>query len=169
MPIEATVLYLLPFWVGVLNNLTLDQLPIDRLLASDINSRPGALVTLIVAVIILLIIIVNQVRVIRKTGWLSYYLFWYIAGGLIVLVLSQLPGLTLRLHHYFVAMILLPVTAFPTRLSAVYQGLLLGLFLNGGAAFGFDSISQTGAEVKQSLLRQIKFSLHDFSCNVMRL
>lgn len=67
--------------------------------------------------------------------------------GLIILVLALLPGLQFRLHHYFAAMLLVPLTAFPTRLSAIYQAFLLGMFLNGGAAFGFASILQTPAEV----------------------
>lgn len=46
-------------------------------------------------------------------------------------------------------MLVLPGTGFPTRLSAIYQGLLLGLFLNGTAAFGFDSILQTAADLLQ--------------------
>jgi len=46
-------------------------------------------------------------------------------------------------------MALMPGTGFPTRPSAVYQGFLLGLFLNGAAAFGLDSILQTAAELVQ--------------------
>ena len=60
-----------------------------------------------------------------------------------LLVLALLPGLTLRLHHYIIALILLPATAFLTRLPATYQAFLLGLFINGGAAFQWDSILQT--------------------------
>lgn len=148
MPIEGMVWYLLPFWVGVLNNQTFDMLPLDRLVSSDITARPGALTTLIVLIVIVVVIVINQIRVIRKTGWLGHYLFWYVIGGLLVLVLSQLPGLSIRIHHYFIALVLLPGTAFPTRLSAIYQGLLLGLFCNGAAAYGFDSILQTAAEVR---------------------
>jgi hypothetical protein len=166
LPIEATVLYLLPFWVGVLNNLTFDRLPIGRLLASDITKRAGAITTLIVIVIILFIASINQVRVIRKTGWLGHYLFWYIIGGLIALVLSQLPNLTFRIHHYFVAMVLLPATAWPTRLSAVYQGLLLGMFLNGAAAFGFDSILQTALQV--CLLSSILIVQSAYRCDQLQ-
>ena len=147
-PIEASVWYLAPFWTGVLANLTLDKIPIDRLVASDIASRPGALTALIIIIIILIVIVLNQVRVIRKTGWLPYYFGWYLLGGLVVVVISQLPGLELRIHHYIIAMVLIPGTAFPTRLSAIYQGFLLGLFLNGIAAFGFDSILQTAADVR---------------------
>lgn len=146
-PIEASVWYLATYWAGVLTNITMDKIPIDRLVGSDINSQPGALTALIIICIILLFIVVNQVRVIRKTGWLPYYLGWYVAGALVVVVLSQLPGLEFRLHHYVIAMVLMPGTGFPTRLSAIYQAFLLGMFLNGAAAWGLDSILQTAADV----------------------
>lgn len=147
MPLERALWYLPAFWIGVLANIVFAKLPIDRLLASDINSRRGALTAAIVIALLVLCIIVNQVRVIRKTGWLPRYLAWYVIGGLVVLVLSQLPGLQFRLHHYIAAIALVPVTAFPTRLSAIYQAFLLGLFLNGVAAFDFAPILQTAADV----------------------
>jgi hypothetical protein len=147
MPIEATLLYLGPYWVTVLANLTTERIPIDRLTAKDITEQRGGLSALIIIVLVLLVIVINQVRVIRNTGWLPYYLGWYFLGGLVTLVLAFLPNLNLRLHHYIVAMILMPGTAFPTRLSAIYQGFLLGLFLNGTAAFGFASMFQTAVQV----------------------
>lgn len=146
-PLEACILYMGPFWVGLLNNLTFDKLPLSRLTSSDIHKRAGAATTLVVMLVIITVLAINQIRVIRKTGWLPYYAAWYILGGFITLVLALLPGLSLRLHHYIVPMLILPGTAFPTKLSAIYQGLLLGLFLNGVAAFGFDSILQTAADV----------------------
>ena len=146
-PVESCILYLSGFWVGVLNNLTFDQLPLSRLTSSDINKRSGALATLVVLVLVIVACGVNQAREIRKTGWLPYYLGWYAVAGLVIMVLALLPDLSLRLHHYILPMILLPGTAFPTRLSAIYQGLLLGLFLNGVAAFGFDPIVQSAAAV----------------------
>jgi len=148
-PIEATVWYLGPFWVGVLFNLTASRIPIDRLLLSDIKARPGGLVWLIVIVIVLFFVVLNQVRIIRKTGWLPYYLGWYIIGALVAIVMSQLPGLQFRLHHYIFAIAFIPGTAFPTRLCAIYQGFLLGTFLNGVAAFGFASILQTAADLRR--------------------
>lgn len=151
-PIEAAVLYGGPFWVGVLTNLTMDKIPISRLTASDISKRSGAITALVIIIVIITIIVVNQIRVIRKTGWLPHYAGWYILGGLVALVLSQLPGLQLRLHHYILAMVLIPGTAWPTRLSAIYQGFLLGMFLNGAAAFGLDPILQTGQEVSARLI-----------------
>lgn len=150
-PIEASVWYLASFWPGVLANITSAKLPIDRLVASDLTARPGALTALVIIIVIVTVIVVNQLRVIRRTGWLPYYVGWYILGGLVILVLALLPGLQFRLHHYVIAIVLMPGTAFPTRLSAIYQGFLLGLFLNGVAAFGFASILQTAADVSSSL------------------
>ncbi|TFK56958.1 LCCL domain-containing protein [Heliocybe sulcata] len=148
-PIEASVWYLATFWAGVLTNITTDKIPIDRLVGSDIAQRPGAVTALVIIVIILVVIVINQIRVIRKTGWLPHYARWYIIGGLVTLVLALLPGLEFRIHHYVLAMVLIPGTAFPTRLSAIYQGFLLGMFLNGAAAFGFDSILQTAADLRR--------------------
>lgn len=146
-PLERSVWYLAAFWPGVLLNIVTEKIPIDRLVASDIENTPGALTSVIIIAIVLIVIIINQVRVIRKTGWLPHYVGWYIAGGLVTLVLSQLPGLELRLHHYILGMVIMPITAFPTRLSAIYQAFFLGMFLNGVAAFDFDSILQTAEEV----------------------
>jgi hypothetical protein len=146
-PIEAGVWYLGPYWVTILSNLTLEKIPISRLYAPDITKRAGAGAALAIIIVVLFFVALNQLRIMRKTGWLPHYLRWYITGGLVVLVLSQLPGLELRLHHYIIAMVLIPGTAFPTRLCAIYQGFLIGLFLNGAAAYGLDSVLQTQAEV----------------------
>jgi len=148
-PLEATFLYLAPFWVGILAGETTDRLPLQRLTSSDLTKRSGAITTLVVIIIIIAAIALNQIRVFRKIGWLPYYLGWYALGGLVALVLSQLPGLNLRIHHYFLAIILMPGTGLPTRVSALCQGYLLGLFLNGAAAFGFDPILQTKADLQQ--------------------
>ncbi|KAI0348515.1 hypothetical protein BDW22DRAFT_1416692 [Trametopsis cervina] len=148
-PIESSVWYLASFWPGVLTNITFNKIPIDRLTATDLKARSGALSALIIIVVIVFILVANQVRVVRKTGWLPHYLRWYIAGGLVVVVLSQMPGLQIRIHHYFIGMVLMPVTAWPTRLSAIYQGFLLGMFLNGVAAFGFASILQTADDLRR--------------------
>ena len=67
-PIEAAMWYLGPYSVEVLRNITMDKIPIDRLTASDISARPGGLTALIVIILILLAIVINQVRVIKKTG-----------------------------------------------------------------------------------------------------
>ncbi|KAG8843111.1 hypothetical protein FRB96_004360 [Tulasnella sp. 330] len=148
MPIERAIWYLVPFWCGTLINVITARLPLDRLTITDIRQQPGALVTILVIITVVGAIVLHQVVwVIRKTGWLPRYLMYYAIGGAVLLVLSQLPGLELRIHHYFYPILLIPGTAFPTRLSAVYQSLLLGIFLDGAARWGFASILQTAAEL----------------------
>ncbi|KAF9076129.1 hypothetical protein BDP27DRAFT_1414673 [Rhodocollybia butyracea] len=148
-PFESAVWYLATFWAGVLTNITTDKIPIETLTSSSIDKQRGAITALVIIVLIILVMVLNQIRIIRKTGYLPYYLGWYIAGGLVAVVLACLHGLVFRLHHYIISIALIPGTGFPTRPSAVYQGFLLGMFLNGAAAFGLDSILQTPAELVQ--------------------
>lgn len=129
-------------------NITFDAVPIDRLTPSDIRARPGGITAVVILGLIVLFLVLNQIRIIRNTGQLATYLGYYTLGGLTIAVLASLPGLEFRLHHYVFAMLLIPGTAFPTRLSALMQALLLGMFLNGVARWGFDSILQTSSEVR---------------------
>ncbi|KAH8835885.1 hypothetical protein DL96DRAFT_1732991 [Flagelloscypha sp. PMI_526] len=148
-PIESAIWFLATFWTGVLANVTLDKIPIDRLIASDLRKRAGAISSLIIIILVVLVAVLNQARIMRKTGWIFFYAKWYIFGGLIVLILALLPGFQIRLHHYIIGIILLPVTAFPTRPSLIYQGFLLGLFLQGDAGYSLDSILQTLDELRR--------------------
>ncbi|KZV74211.1 hypothetical protein PENSPDRAFT_648216 [Peniophora sp. CONT] len=143
IPLEGAVLYLGPYWITVLNNLTLDRLPVDRLMIGDITRRAGGLATLVAGIVVIVFAIFKQVLVIRRAGHLPQYLKGYGIGAGVTLVLALLPTLNLRVHHYIFAIMFIPGTAFPTRLSAVFQGFLLGMFLNGVAAWGFDGILQT--------------------------
>ncbi|KAH7104215.1 hypothetical protein BKA62DRAFT_498436 [Auriculariales sp. MPI-PUGE-AT-0066] len=143
IPIERAIWFLPAYWVGLSWKITFERLPVDRLLGSDIKERTGALATVIVLSIVIFACVVNQLRVMRKTGWLVWYVWRYAIAGLVVLVLAMLPGLVFRLHHYITALLLLPLTAFPTRLSLLYQGLCLGMFMDGIAKFKFDSILQS--------------------------
>jgi hypothetical protein len=99
--IERAILFLGPFWVGVLENMTFDKIPIDRCVRSvslclglllggsrdyshgssrltphDIKQRPGGLIAVVVLACVVVVCAVNQIRVIRKTGWLPRYLAW---------------------------------------------------------------------------------------------
>lgn len=82
---------------------SLDWIPIDRLTASDIQKTPGGLVAVICLVILVVLCVVNQLRIIRRTGWFFFYLKWYAVGGAVIGVLAALPGLEIRLHHYIAA------------------------------------------------------------------
>lgn len=94
---------------------------------------PLQLTSLVVIIVVVVILAINQVRVIRKVGALPKYLSLAIVGGIIVGLLAAVPTTGLRLHHYIVALVLLPFCAFETRLSLLYCSFLLGMFLNGSA------------------------------------
>lgn len=120
-------------------------IPLQRLTPHDLEAQPGAKVALVIVVTIVLTIILSQAWFIRVSGLMPHYLKVYLTFGAILLILLPLPGLRLRIHHYILAMLLMYGTAIPTRASLIYQGLLLGLFINGVARWGFASIIETPA------------------------
>ncbi|PWY79238.1 LCCL domain protein [Aspergillus heteromorphus CBS 117.55] len=141
-----TFLFLPPVFIGGLNNYTFARLiPLERLTPNDIQKQPGAKVALALVIPTVICIILSQAWQIRQGGLMPRYLKIYCTMGLILLILLPLPGLRLRIHHYILAILLMPGTAFPTRPSLIYQGLLLGLFINGIARWGFASIIETPA------------------------
>lgn len=165
--LERTVWYLGPFWCGTLLNVVTEKIQIDRLGGGNIKAV-GSFVALIIVIVILA---GWQISVAWRTGWLPFYLRWTVAGGLVLLVLSQLPDLVFRLHHYLFALLFTPCASFPgavspispaadvilslralgfaTRVSAALQGLLLGIFANGVGKYGFESILETAAELRR--------------------
>lgn len=146
--LSKTFLYLPPAFIGALNNYTFAVLiPIKRLTPHDIREQPGAKLALGVMITIVVSIILGQTWHIRCGGLMPRYLKIYSTMGAILIILLALPGLRLRIHHYILAILLMPGTAFPIRPSLIYQGLLLGLFVNGVARWGFASIIQTPADL----------------------
>ena len=147
--IERTVLWLGGAWFGSLNNYTFYLIiPIQRLTPSDIQSQPGAKLALVLVVLLIFSIALGQVWYLRLEGLFRRYLVIYalfVAGLLLCVVL---PPLSLRIHHYFLALLLLPGTRPQTRPGLLYQGILIGLFVNGVARWGFDSIMQTTSELR---------------------
>jgi hypothetical protein len=149
--LDKTVLYLGFCFVGALNNYTFAPLiPIQRLTSHDLKAQPGAPIALAIILTLVIAIVIGQIHYIRVSGNLPRYLRIYIAMGLGLLVFLTLPGLRLRIHHYILALLFMPGTAFKTRPSLIYQGLLLGLFINGVARWGFASIVETPAALEES-------------------
>ena len=141
--IEKTILYLGLCFIGALNNYTFAPLiPISRLTPHDL-AQPGATAALAIIITLIVLIILTQIHYIRLSGNLPRYLAIYFVIGLVLLTLLLLPSLRLRIHHYIIAIVFFAGTAFPTRPSLIYQGLLLGLFINGVARWGFASIVET--------------------------
>ena len=151
--IEKTILWLGPAWVGALNNQTFDKIPIQRLTPHDLQAQPGAIPALIIVVLSIFLIALGQAWSFRLEGRMPRYLVIYslFVGALLVMI--AVPGLNLRIHHYILALLLLPGTSFQNRPSLIYQGLLVGLFVNGIARWGFDSILQTPGELLQGAQR----------------
>ncbi|KAJ4291757.1 hypothetical protein N0V90_009652 [Kalmusia sp. IMI 367209] len=141
--VEKTVLWLGGFFFGALSNYTFDWIPIQRLTAHDLEQQPGAKVALAVILVALVAIIAGQIYYFWLEGRLLRYLALYGLFILGILVCLVIPGVSLRIHHYIIALLLLPGTSLQTRLSLLYQGILLGLFVNGIARWDFDSILQT--------------------------
>ncbi|KAK7403234.1 hypothetical protein QQX98_011006 [Neonectria punicea] len=141
--IEKSILWLGACWVGAMDNYTLSFIPIQRLNKHDLDQQPGARAALAIIVIGLLVIMLSQMWFFRHEGRLIRHLKLYglLIGSLLISLL--LPGLNLRIHHYILALLLIPGTSLQTRPSLLYQGLLVGLFINGIARWGFDSILQT--------------------------
>lgn len=141
--LDKTILWLGGFFFGALSNYTFDWIPIQRLTAHDLEQQPGAKLALAMILVILVAIIAGQVYYFWLEARLLRYLALYGSFILTILVLLMMPGVSLRIHHYILALLLLPGTSLQTRASLVYQGILLGLFVNGIARWDFDSILQT--------------------------
>lgn len=63
--------------------------------------------------------------------------------ALCLIALLVVPVLELRLHHYILGLIFVPGTSLQTRPSLLYQGICVGLFVNGIARWDYDSILET--------------------------
>lgn len=146
--IEKTILWLGGAWIGCLNNYTFYYIPIERLTPHDLQVQPGAQFALCIVILLLLSIAAGQIYYLRLEGRLPRYLAIYGIFITFLLVCVAIPPLNLRIHHYFLALLLLPGTRLQTRPSLLYQGILVGLFINGTARWGFDSILQTTAALR---------------------
>lgn len=141
-PLDRTVFWLGGLWFGALLNYISDKIPISRLIMSDLL-RDGGIFWAIGLVVLILTIILVQMDTMRKSGCLIYYLKVYLSGLGVLLVLGSIPGLVFRLHHYIFALMFIAGTAFQTRFNMLCQGILVGLFLDGIARWGFHSILET--------------------------
>ena len=146
--LEKTVLWLGGCWVGALNNYTFDKIPIERLTPYDIKQQPGAVPALIIIVLALICIALGQAWALRIEGRLPRYLGLYAIFAAVLLSLVAIPRMNVRIHHYILGLLLVPGTAMQNRPSLLFQGLLVGLFINGIARWGFDSILQTPNELR---------------------
>ncbi|EMG50895.1 hypothetical protein SBY92_001695 [Candida maltosa Xu316] len=137
------------FWLGVLNNMTFDRLPVDRLTISDLKEQAGAMLAVGSIIGIIATCAVIQAYKIWLSGRFKKYLMIYGSFILGLVAIAKLPGLTLRVHHYILAMLLIPGCATRGRTALLFQGILLGLFLSGAARWGLASIAETAASLRR--------------------
>ncbi|KAK9480547.1 hypothetical protein V1514DRAFT_359470 [Lipomyces japonicus] len=131
------------FWVGSLNNYTFDQLPLDRFVLEDIQNLPGGIAAITFVLLTIFVCACGQAYIIWKNNQFFPYLFGYFIVMMTLIGMALVPEETLRIHHYILGLLILPATAFQTSLSVLYQGLAVGMFLNGATRWGYDSILQT--------------------------
>ncbi|KAF6811499.1 LCCL domain-containing protein [Colletotrichum musicola] len=146
---EKTALWLGGFWFGALSNYTFAWMPIQRLTAHDIEHQPGAKPALALILIILAVVMAKQVYFFWLEGRLPCFLALYALFLAAILFGIAIPGVDLRIHHYIMTFLLIPGTSMQTRSSLFYQGMVLGLFVNGIARWGFDSVLQTPAALRE--------------------
>ncbi|KAF3005718.1 hypothetical protein E8E13_006058 [Curvularia kusanoi] len=146
--IEKTILWIGGCWVGALGNYTFEQIPIQRLTSHDLHQQPGAITALIIIILVLFAVVLYQAWCFRSEGRLPRMLGLYAILGIGLLICLGIPKLSLRIHHYILALLLLPGTSMQTRISLLCQGLLVGLFINGIARWGFDPVLQTAAALR---------------------
>ncbi|KAF1363589.1 LCCL domain-containing protein, partial [Lizonia empirigonia] len=146
--VEKTILWLGGCWIGALNNYTFDKIPIERLTPHDLQTQPGAIPALIIVCLTLFSIALLQAWCLRIEGRLPRYLAIYALFTTSLLLLVAVPKMNVRIHHYILGLLLVPGTSLQTRPSLLFQGILIGLFINGIARWGFDSILQTPGELR---------------------
>lgn len=141
--------WLASFWLGLLNNITFDRLPVDRLTIEDLKEQSGGIAaTAFIFSIIIVSAIVQGINV-WKSGLFSKYFKFYISVILFLLILASIPGFGLRIHHYILGMVLIPGCSTRGKSAYILQGVLIGLILNGIARWDFASIIET----QKALLR----------------
>lgn len=168
--VEKTLLWLGGAWIGALNNYTFKDIPIQRLTPHDLG-QAGAIPALIIIILILLTIAFSQAYYL----WLEHRFRTYLAlyGGFVSILLLgvAIPTHHVRIHHYLLAMIFLPGTSMQTRPSLFYQGLLIGLLLNGIARWGFAPLLETSEMLFAGLpeLRPLPIVTSALASNLSRI
>lgn len=129
----------LGYWIGIESSTVFAKIPISRLGYGALSA--DAVIALIVIVVLVLIVVIVQLLQYRRLGHVRYYLAWYLPLVPILILLALIgDGYHLRLHHYMLSLLGLPVLSLPNRVSIAGQGFLLAFFLDGVGRWGWASI-----------------------------
>jgi len=149
-PLAKVFLWYPLFWIGAANNITFDRLPVDRLTPQDLKEQAGGLVAVLSIIGTIVTCAFIQAYKLWKSGRFQKYFKIYITLIIGIVTFALMPGLSLRIHHYILALLLIPGCATKGFSAFMFQGILLGLFLSGIARWDFASILET----QRSLLRE---------------
>ncbi|CAL9730856.1 hypothetical protein MOUN0_K05688 [Monosporozyma unispora] len=130
-------------WLGVMNNITFDRLPVDRLTPKDLKEQPGGAVAVGSIAATILTCAIIQAYSLWKSGRFRKFFKIYISFIFGLILLSSIPGLNLRIHHYILGAILVPGCATRGASAYLFQGILIGLILSGVSKWDFASIVET--------------------------
>lgn len=148
-PLVKVLCWFPTFWLGVMNVVTFDRLPVDRLTISDLKEQAGAMTAVGSIITLIVVCAVIQAYSLWKSGRFRKYLVIYCLFISALATLGMLPGLSLRIHHYILGILLVPGCATRGASAYLFQGILIGLVLSGVSRWDFASIVET----KVALLR----------------
>lgn len=142
-PVLKLALWYPLFWLGVMNNVTFDRLPVDRLNLSDLKEQQGALAAVGTIITTIIVCAIVQAYMLWRSGRFRKYFKIYISFIASISILGSLPGLNLRIHHYILGMVLVPGCATRSLTAYLFQGILIGLIISGVGRWDFASIVET--------------------------
>ncbi|AQZ10223.1 YIL067C [Zygosaccharomyces parabailii] len=142
-PLTKIILWYPTFWSGVMNNITYDRLPVDRLTIRDLKEQTGAVTAVGSILLTILIGAIIQGYSLWKSGRFRKYFLLYILIVASLFFLQAIPGLNLRVHHYILGILLVPGCATRGASAYLFQGILIGLIISGVSRWDFASIVET--------------------------
>lgn len=148
-PLSRVLIWYPCFWLGVLNNVTFDRILVDRLTVADIKQQAGSALVVFVLLTCLLVCGTLQGYKLWLSGRFRKYLLFYSVLIAVLTCIALLPGLTLRIHHYILAILLLPGCNTRGRTTMIFLGILLGLFISGSSRWGLASIAETASVLRR--------------------
>ncbi|KAH6615695.1 LCCL domain-containing protein [Chaetomium sp. MPI-SDFR-AT-0129] len=157
LTIETTALYLPPLWLTALAHHTIIPFLPD-ITHRNWSTIPSLLVTIIMMMLRLgvLVLTVYQLRTIdlaarcegsRTSYTLAVYALLVLFGLTVLEKVGDLGlglGVYVEMRIWLIAVLLLPITAVQSRVAWVYQGVLVGLFVNSVARHGLGSVLEIG-------------------------
>ena len=141
-PTSLFFFFTLPYFAALHWGYLSLYLPDIDLNAQAFSHGIAGLILILIVSIVIFILILYQLRLVFTAGLIRKYLLAYVSFATVILYISLLwsGSYSFHLHHALIGPLLIPLTRFRTRLSLLLQGLLLGVFINGMALWGFSSL-----------------------------